>query len=538
MKMRKKTLALVVTFLSMLLLAACNGEDSPKGSKGATDEQSITVNVMTEPPSLDPALATDNKSGWILDHLFEGLYMRDKDGQPVLGVAESVDISDDRTMYTFTLRDDAKWSDGSALTAGDFEYAWKRVLNPDTGSKMAFYLYYIKNAKAYNNGEIAADDVGVKATDEKTLVVELESPVGYFEEMLTFWSYYPVKQETVENDKNWSAEADTYISNGPFSLTNWKHDDSVLVKKNEAYFESDKVTLQEIEFAMVDDANTYQQMFNTGELDMIMEIPSSMIDSLENDERFKKEPFFGTYMYMFNVEQEPFTNEKIRQAFAASLNREELTKYITKAGEEPAFAMVPPGVETASGDFRDNAEPSFEEDADKAKQLLAEGMEEEGWDVLPTVELIYNTDENHKNVAEAVQEMIRKNLDVEVKLVNQEWKTFLDTTAQGNYQMARLGWTGIVLDPVVMLDAYLGDSPDNESNWMNEEFDRLIEDAKVESDLDKRMAMLHEAEAILMEEMPFIPVYYYSRTYLTHESLEDVAYYRNIYPNLKWAKVK
>lgn len=534
--MRKKSIALGVMLLSLFVLGACSsGEDTKKESK---KEQSITVNVMTEPPSLDPALATDNKSGWILDHLFEGLYMRDQDGQPVLGVAEDVNISEDRTVYTFTLRDDAKWSDGSPVTAGDFEFAWKRVLNPETGSKMAFYLYYIKNAQAYNNGEIEADEVGVEAKDDKTLVVELDSPVGYFEEMLTFWSYYPVNQDAVEKDGNWSANADTYVGNGPFSLTNWKHDDSVLVKKNDEYFASNEVTLDEIEFAMVDDANTYQQMFNAGEFDMIMEVPSSLIDTFENDERFKKEPFFGTYMYMFNVEQEPFTNEKIRKAFAMSLNREELTKYITKAGEEPAFAMVPPGVVTDSGDFRDGVEQYFEEDATEAKALLEEGMKEEGWGTLPTVELTYNTDENHKSVAEAVQEMIRKNLDIEVKLVNQEWKTFLDTTAQGNYQMARLGWTGIVLDPVVMLDAYLGDSPDNETNWINEDFDRLIEDAKVESDLDKRIEMLHEAEGILMEEMPFIPVYYYSKTYLTQENLEDVAYYRNIYPNLKWAKVK
>ncbi|GKV67456.1 MULTISPECIES: peptide ABC transporter substrate-binding protein [unclassified Sporosarcina] len=534
--MKKNSITLFVMLLSILMLAACvGGTDSKKETKG---EQSITVNVMTEPPSLDPALATDNKSGWILDHLFEGLYMRDKDGQPVLGVAEHVDISEDRTVYTFTLRDDANWSDGSPLTAGDFEYAWKRVLNPDTGSKMAFYLYYIKNAKAYNNGEVEADEVGVEAKDDKTLVVELDSPVGYFEEMLTFWSYYPVKQDAVENNKNWSADADTYVGNGPFSLAKWKHDDSVVIEKNDEYFASDEVTLKKIEFAMVDDANTYQQMFNAGEFDMIMEVPSSMIETVKDDERFITEPYFGTYMYMFNVEKEPFTNAKIRKAFAMSLNREALTNYITKAGEQPAFAMVPPGVETESGDFRDGADPYFEEDAAKAKALMEEGMKEEGWSTLPTVELIYNTDENHKSIAEATQEMVRKNLDVEMKLVNQEWKTFLDTTAQGNYQMARLGWTGVVLDPVVMLDAYLGDSPDNETNWINEDFDRLIEEAKVEPDLDKRIKMLHEAEAILMDDMPFIPVYYYSKTYLTQDRVEDVAYYRNIYPNLKWVKVK
>lgn len=538
----KKWLTASLSFLLMttILLAACGGNEAGNNngdSAGASSEE-IAVNVMTEPPELDPGLSDDNKSGWILDHLFEGLYMKDEDGQPELGVAEDVEKSDDETIYTFTLREDAKWSDGSAVTAEDFEYAWERVLNPDVGSKMAFYLYYIKGAEDYNKGNGSVDDVGIQAEDDKTLIVELEEPLDYFDEMLTYWTYYPVQKELVEENDNWAAEADSFVSNGPFTLTEWKHDSNITVEKNKEYFDQDVVNLNKIDFTMVDDATTYQQMFTAGELDMIMEIPSDMIASVQEEDTYKEEPYFGTYMYMFNVEEEPFTNEKIRKAFAMALDRDSLTENVTKAGEQPAFAMVPPGVETPDGDFRDEVESHFQEDAAEAKQLLQEGMEEEGWDTLPDVELLYNTDENHKTVAEAVQEMLNKNLDISVKLVNQEWKTFLDSTAQGNYQMARLGWTGVVLDPVVMLDAYLGDSPDNETGWVNEEFDDLIKQAKIETDQEERFEMLHEAEEILMEEMPFIPVYYYAKTYMTADNLDNVAYYRSIYPNLKWASVE
>lgn len=531
--MKKRSLGIIAVIFA-LLLASCGSKDATGNSKDV--KQEITVNVTTEPPSLDPALATDNKSGWILDHLFEGLYTKDQKGNPVLGIAEEVDTSKDMKTYTFKLRDDAKWSDGTPVTANDFEYAWKRVLNPETGSELAFYLYYLKGAEAYNQGKGSEKEVGVEALDEKTLKVELEAPVGFFDKLLSHWSFYPVKKDLVEGDKNWAAEADGYVGNGPFKMTEWKHDSSVSIEKSDEYYDADQVNLKKINFAMIADSTTYYQMYTTGELDMIMDLPSDMVDAQRDNDEFQAPPFFGTYMYMFNVEKEPFTNEKVRRAFAMALDREALTKNVTKAGEIPAYAMVPEGVETPEGDFRTLGGNYFSEEKDEAKKLLKEGMKEEGWDTLPQVTLTYNTDENHKKVAEAVQEMLNKNLGISVKLSNQEWKTYLDTTAQRNYQMARLGWTGVFVDPAVMLDAYLGESPDNETGWINEDYDRLLAEAKIEKDEEERFELLHQAEEILMKEMPFIPVYFYTKTYLTSSNLKDVTYYHNVYPSLKWAK--
>ncbi|OCA87712.1 ABC transporter substrate-binding protein [Bacillus sp. FJAT-27225] len=539
MKKWLKTIAsaLVVT----TALAGCyGGENQSSGgdsSANAKDvKQEIVLNLMTEPPALDPAMATDVPSGWIIDHTFEGLYTKDKEGKPVPGVASDVQKSEDGKTYTFTIRDDAKWSDGTPVTAHDFEYSWKRTLDPATGSQFAFYLYYLKGGEEFNQGKGSADEVGVKATDDKTLVVELNSPLGYFEELLTMWTFYPVKKDLVESNKDWAAGAETLVGNGPFKLVEWKHDSQVVAEKNEHYWGNKDVNLEKVTWKMVNDATTYYQMYKTGELDLIQTLPSDVVEQEKNSEEFLNVPYFGTYFYMFNVEKEPFNNEKIRRAFAMALDRESLTKNITKAGEIPAYAFVPPGVETSKGDFREVGGEYFEEDFAEAKKLLEEGMAEEGWTTLPEVELLYNTAENHKKIAEAVQEMYKKNLGVDIKLTNQEWKTYLDTTDQGNFQMSRMGWIGVLNDPTVLLDYFLGDSPNNRTNWVNEEYDNLLDQAKAEQDPDKHFELLHEAEKVLMEALPFVPVYHYTTTYLTSPKFEGLVYPNNRYPNLKWAK--
>ena len=535
--MKKKwRLASSALLTASLLLSACSGSNSETSSNTKDVKQEIVLNALSEPPAIDPAMATDTTSGWVLDHIFEGLYTKDKDGNAVLGTAEKVDKSEDGKTYTFTIREDAKWSDGSPVTAQDFEYSWKRTLNPETGSQFAYYLYYIKGAEDYNKGKGNADSVAIKASDDKTLVVELTDPLGYFEELLTLWTFYPVKKDLVESNKNWAAEADGYVSNGPFKMEDWKHDSEVIATKNKEYWANKDVNLEKITWKMVNDATTYYQMYKTGELDLIQTLPSDVVASESKNKDYKNVAYFGTYMYMFNVEKEPFNNEKIRRAFTLALDREALTTNITRAGETPAYAFVPPGVETSEGDFREAGGSYFEENIEEAKKLLKEGMEEEGWDKLPEVSLSYNTAEKHKKIAEAVQEMYKKNLGIDIKLENQEWKTYLETTAQKDFQMARMGWIGVLLDPAVILDYYLGDSPNNRTNWVNEEYDSLLSQAKKAQDPDKHFELLHQAEEVLMKDLPFVPIYHYTNTYLTSPKFEDVIYPFNRYANVKWAK--
>ncbi|HJF30441.1 MAG TPA: peptide ABC transporter substrate-binding protein [Sporosarcina psychrophila] len=537
----KKILLLMITILALsAVLAACNDKDSSDTSDSSSkkaEKQEIVVNAGSEPPAIDPALATDTTSGWVLDHIFEGLYTRDKDGKTVPGLAEKTDVSEDGKTYTFTIRDGAKWSDGSPLTANDFEFAWKHVLNPDTGSSFAFYLYYLVNAEEYNKGNVKAEDVGVKALDEKTLEVTLNEPLGYFETLLTMWTFYPIKEELVASNESWSAEAKTYVSNGPFKMTAWEHDSEVVIEKNDEYYDKDSVNLDKITFKMVSEATTYYQMYKTGELDFIKSLPTDVIESEKGNEDFEIAPYYGTYMYMFNVEKEPFTNEKVRKAFGMAIDRKVLTENVTLAGEIPAYGMVPIGADTPEGDFREVGGDYFEEDFDKAKKLIEEGMAEEGWTTLPEVTLLYNTDENHKKTAEAVQEMLKQNIGVDIKLANQEWKTYLETTKTHNFQMARMGWVGVFVDPVVNLDYYLGDSPNNRTGWVNDDFDRLMAESKVEQDTAKRYELLHQAEEILMADFPMMPVYFYTNTYLTNENIKGAANYVNRFPFMKWAEV-
>ncbi|QPA32367.1 peptide ABC transporter substrate-binding protein [Thermaerobacillus caldiproteolyticus] len=532
---------LALLLLVSTILAGCSSNQTSSDAERKEEatknvKQEITLNALSEPPSLDPALATDTTSGWVIDHLFEGLYTKNKKGEPVLGAASDVKVSDDGKTYTFTIREDAKWSDGDPVTAQDFEYAWKRVLNPETGSAFAFYMYYIKGAEEYNKGKASVDEVGVKALDDKTLQVQLDAPLSYFDKLLTMWTFYPVKKSLVESNKKWAAEAEGYVSNGAYKLTSWKHNSEVVIEKNEHYWNKDEINMEKVTWKMVNDATTYYQMYKTGELDLIQTLPTDVIAQEKDSEEFEIVPYFGTYMFMFNVEKEPFNNPKIRRAFAMAINRKAIVNNITKSGETPAYAFVPYGVNTPDGDFRKVGGTYFKENAKEAKKLLQEGMKEEGWNKLPEVTLMYNTAENNKKVAEAVQEMIKNTLGVKIKLANQEWKTYLETTAQSNFQMARMGWIGIFVDPTVILDYYLGDSPNNRTKWVNEKFDNLMAQAKVEQDETKRFQLLHEAEKVLMADMPFMPVYFYSQNYLTSKKFKGIVYPINRYPDVRWAK--
>ncbi|SDX23292.1 oligopeptide transport system substrate-binding protein [Marininema mesophilum] len=526
---------LATILVCILALTACTS-----GEKEATSTSSITLNAQTEPPSLDPALAIDTTSGWILDHLFEGLYKKDARGRVVKGVAEKVKVAKDGKTYIFSLKKNARWSDGSPLKAKDFEYAWKRVLSPKTASQFAIYLYYLKGGEAYNKGKGTAEDVGVKATGAHTLKVTLENPVAYFPELLTFWVTYPVKEKVVnQHPKNWFASAQTLVSNGAYQLKEWKHNERVIATKNPYYEAKKGIAMERIRWEMVDDSKTAYQMFKTKKLDVVTDLPADLLVKEKRSEEYKSTPYFGTYMYMLNVKKKPFTNVKIRKAFNLAIDRESLVKHVTRGGQKPAMAFVPYGFKTPTkGDFRQEERSYLQEDVKKARQLLKEGMKEEGWSKLPPIEITYNTDENHKAIAEAVQGMVKKNLGVDVKLTNQEWKVYLNTLSQKDYQMARMGWTGVIVDPVVFLDYYLGDSPNNQTGWVNKKYDHLMMQAKQEQNEENRLKLLHQAEGILMKDLPFIPIYYYSQNGLVQSDWENIVFRTNRNPDVRWATQK
>ena len=528
---------LAVMMVASVALAGCSGTteekpaDDPKEQAGDTKEppkeevkveQYLKLNARTEPPSLDPGTATDTTSFEILRVTMEGLVRLDENSEVKQGsgMAESWEVSEDGLVYTFHLKNDVKWSNGDPVTAEDFEYAWKRVLNPDTGADYAYQLYYLKNGAAYNSGEANADDVGVKALDATTLEVTLEAEAPYFLQLTAFGSLYPVPKKVVEANPDWAADAETHVSNGPFKLTKWAHDEEVVVEKNENYWNQAAIKLDKISWGMVNDDNTAYQLYLNNDFHKIQAPHELTYELLQKGEAVST-PILGTYMYIFNVEKEPFNNKYIRQAFSAAIDRDAIVNFVTKGGQIPAYGFVPFGSSPDLGvDFREangNMIPT-----DDPKALLEKGMAELNITELPEVVLSYNTSEGHKKIAEAVQQMWKENLGVDVKLFNQEWKVFLETLSAGDFQMGRYGWLGDYMDPMTFMDMWVTGGGNNDTNYANPEYDALIEKAKSTGDQQVRLDAMSKAEKMMMDDMVVAPVYFYTSVYMQHDNVKGV----------------
>lgn len=512
--MKKKLLGLVTgIIISSFILTSC-------GSSGQEEKVAKLVSGG-EPGSLHPALAQGTHESIILDHVFEGLMKRDTEGNIVPGMIKDYTISDDKLTYTFNLKDDIKWSNDDPITAGDFEYAWKFALNPNTASNYAYQLYYLEGGEAFNKADVEKlpeadfkkleDAVGVKALDDKTLEVKLVQPTPYFLELCAFYTYYPVDKAVQEENAEWATDGTTHVSNGPFTIVEWNHDSSVVLKKNKNYYDKDAIKLSGIEFLISEDLNTNWQMYENGEIDVNFDLPTDILGQLraENNPELKIAPDLATYFYRFNTTKKPFNNLKVRQALTMAVDRKSLIENVTQGGQFPAYAYVPAGIPDAQGEFRQNGGDYFAEDLEKAKALLAEGLKEEGMDNL-SFTILYNTHDSHKKLAEAIQQMWAK-LGVEVALENTEMKVKVEREHALDYEVSRAGWVGDYIDPNTFLDLFTSWSTQNDTGWTDPKYDELIRNAAKEFDPAKRMEYLHQAENMLMENLPIAPLYFYTR---------------------------
>ncbi|GLB58908.1 peptide ABC transporter substrate-binding protein [Cytobacillus sp. NCCP-133] len=528
-------------FFSMLLvlsmfLAACSGggDNASDGGEKGGDEgdggksdvpQELRVNINTEPPSLNPGLAEDSTSGTVLRQILEGLTRIGQDGKPENAMAEDVQISEDQKTYTFKIRD-ANWSNGDPVTANDFVYAWKWALDPANNSTYAYQLYYIEGAEAANTGEGSLDAVGVKAVDDKTLEVKLVNPTPYFLELTAFYTYLPVNSKIAESNAEWATDAgENFTTNGPFHMTEWSHSDKIVLEKSETYWDAETVKLDKIEMIMINDPNTELSMFDNGELDWAGAptgaLPTDAMQALKDDGRLVTNPIAGIYNYKFNTTVEPFNNVNIRKAFAHAINRQEIIDNILQGEQLPAMAIVPPSM------FEENKEGYFpDNDVEAAKEFLQKGLEELGYkdaSELPAVTLSYNTSEAHQKIAQAIQDMWKQNLGVEVNLDNAEWNVFLDKVNTMDYQVARMGWLGDFNDAMNFLEMYRdADGGNNNTGWESKEFQDLLAKSATETDADARQQLLKDAEAIFMEDMPVAPIYFYTNNWVQAENLKDV----------------
>lgn len=521
-KLRNKLLVLtLILALVASLTAGCATGTKPAGKY-------LRYSAGTEPETLDPRKSTGSPEAIVEAQIFEGLTVLGENDAPAAGVAEKWELSADGLTYTFTLRATAKWSNGDPVTAHDFEYAWKTALSPALGSKYAYQLFYLKNGENYNKGQATADAVGVKALDDRTLKVTLEKPTPYFLTLTAFHTYYPVHKKTAAANDKWAADPKTLIGNGPFKVTGWIHNSKIEFAKNEHYWDAAKVKMAKMEFNLTDSATTELAMFENNQIDMGGNVPPSEIPRLLKEGKLKIYPLLATYFYSFNVTKPPFDNVKVRKAFTLAINRDAIIQNITRAGQKPALAWVPPGLADAAqgSDFRQAGGDFFaDNDVATAQRLLAEAGYP-GGQGLPPVTLIYNTSEGHKAIAEAVQEMWRKNLGVGVTLTNQEWKVFINTRTKGDYQVARHGWTGDYLDPMTFLDMFVSDSGTNDALYKNPVFDDLVMRAKETNDQSLRLRLMHLAEKVLMDDAVIAPVYYYTNATLVKPNVKG--YVRSI----------
>jgi len=533
MNKNKKFLLLTVLAVFSLVLAACGfgGEksDNSSSSDGTKDSGSkskeINLAITSEPPSLHPQLATDTTSSAILINVFEGLTVSDADGQPTPGMAEKWDISPDKKTYTFHLRD-AKWSNGDPVVAGDFEYAWKWALNPENLSEYASIFYPIKGAQAYNEKGGSIDAVGIKAEDDKTLVVTLENPTPYFLELTGFKTYLPVNQKVTEANKEWYTDAgENFVTNGPFKLSDWKHSESITLAKNADYWDASNVDLDTVNIDMVEKEATVATKYKGGELDYIgapfQTVDLNVIDEFKKDKTLRIKDTASIYWYKFNTKDKIMSNANIRKALTLAIDRQKLIDNVTKGEQKPATGMVPiavPKFEEDRGYMKDN-------DVDGAKAALEAGMKELGIkdpkDI--KVNISFNTSEAHAAIAQFIQEEWKTKLGITSQLDNSEWQVYLEKVNTGDYQVARMGWVADYLDAYTFLEMFdTAKNGNNDTGWENAEYKGFLDKAIAEVDEAKRIDYLKQAEAVIMKELPVAPIYYYTNLSVVKDGIENL----------------
>ncbi len=513
-----------------LVASGCSG-----GGDDADVGMVLKVSIGTEVQNLDPHLVSGVPEHRVLTALFEGIVDLDpKTMQPVPGVAESWTVSDDGLVYTFTLRKDAKWSNGEPVTAGDFVYSWRRMLAPGLAAEYAYLLHCLKNAKAFNEGTVTDPAaVGVDAPDDYTLVATLESPTPYFLGMQIHYAWFPVHRATIEafgkmdeRDTSWT-RAGNHVGNGAFRLEEWHPNEYIRLARNPHYWNTTNVKLDGIRFLPIDNEQTEERSFRAGDLHITSTIPMQKIEKYrrDNPEALHLHPYCGVYFYRMNVTRPPFDDQRVRRAFGMALDRDELAQNVLKGGEAPAYHFTPPN----TAGYNATARVHF--DVARARELLAEAGFPNGKG-LPPVEILYNTNESHKLIAEALQRMWKENLNADVRLMNQDWKVYLASMNNLDYRMARASWIADVEDPVNFLECFLTDGGNNRTGWSSPRYDALVAGAYAEPDTAKRAQLLQKAEAILLEEAPITPIYFYTWKFLMAPEVKGLA--PNVLGFMRW----
>jgi len=513
------------------LLAGCGKSTTASAPAGDHAPQVFRFANGTEPQDIDPQVISGVPEFHLVMALFDGLVIPDpKDLHPIPGLASSWEVSPDGITYTFHLRDNLKWSDGVPITTDDVLTSWKRMISPKVASEYAYLIYnFVKGAKDYYEGrETDFSKVGFSAPDSKTVVVTLNSPTPFLINIIAdhyAWSILPIHTllkfgVLTDRSTQWTKPGN-FVGSGPFMLKEWIQEEKIVVVRNPNYWDAANVKLDEVDFIPTEDISGEERMFRAGQLDITNEVPDSKIEvyKREHPELLHLDPFLGTYFYRCNVARPPLNDKRVRQALAIAIDREEITRDIRKGGEKPAYAISYPG------DAGYTPKARISGTLDDARRLLAEAGYP-GGKGMPTLQILYNTAESHKQIAEALQEMWRTRLGVATELVNQEWKVYMDNQHAINFQLERTGWIADYADPHVFLEIWETGNGNNDTNWGSPAYDQLLKDALHAKDTAERYGYYQKMDAILVDECPILPIYYYSRRYLMSPKV------RGFWPNV------
>ena len=585
-------------YLGYAVVAAWFGLMAWAVSFGTLPPADLTFCNGDEIKTVDPALSTGQPEGRIIWSLFEGLCRWHPETlEPIPGVAERWELSDDKRTYTFFLRREALWSDGTPVTAHDFSYSLRRFLHPATAAEYGKELWYIENARRFTTRDVAVGDpvevelhqkpegalpfapgiilrgtlaaiddagddrpvftveidgrprrfqrvapgaapdgvtacrmitydfghVGVRAVDEHTLEIRLDHPVPYFLHLMGFYPFSPVNRRCVETHgyPAWT-RPENLVGNGPFRLEFRRVRDRIRLVKSPTYWNRDQVRLQTIDALAVKSTTTMLNLYMTGKVDWIPSVPTEVVTDLMARDDFRPSPYLALYYYLINTERPPLDDARVRRALAMAVDRREIVEQVTRSGQVPAYSVVPEEISR----YLDYTPPVFGSfDPQQARRLLAEAGYPDGRGA-PRIEVLYNTHESHKAIAEVIQAQWKRHLGIDVTLSNQEWGAYLTARRQRRYMVARAGWIGDYVDPNTFLDLFTSDNPQNQSGWSNAEYDRLIHAAQREPDERRRLDLFHDAEVILLDELPLIPIYIYVSQSMVRPYVEG--FYRNI----------
>ena len=532
-------LTVLLTLVISALVSACGTGESnvTQGNR----EGILHYGNGAEPQGLDPHVVTGVPENHLIRALFEGLAVKNPVTlEPEPGVAERWTFNEDRSVITFYLNPNAKWSNGEQVTADDFVWSWNRALHPETGNLYAYMLYPVKNAEAYAKGDVSEfSEVGVKALDETTLEVTLNAPTPYFIQLMDHYSTFAVHPETLlkfgkmtDRFTPWT-RVGNIVSNGAFVLEDWALNRHIKMIKNQEYWDKDNVSLNGVVFYPTENEVSEERMFRVEQLHRTEGVPLDKVPVYRAipESPYMQDPYLGTYYYLVNIDRPPVDDVRVRQALSMSLDREQLARTVMQEVVIPAYSITPPGT------LGYQPPKLFDFDPEKARQLLAEAgyPNGEGW---PGLDIIYNTNEAHRKIAVAVQQMWKKYLNVDITISNQEWKVYLNAVSQRDFQVARRGWIGDYVDPNNFLDLFITDGGNNNTGFANDYYDEMILQLAPRAPTEEeRFAIFHEAETLLMQQMPIIPIYTYATRHLVHPSVEGMSANLMDSLNLKYVKL-